>query len=204
MTRHQGAWGKQTRQRVALEAARIMNDEHLYDFAKAKKKAAQRLGITTRTDMPTNQEIENELIAYRSIFLGDATADLVSRLLKAAFDAMQFFEKFNPRLVGSVLEGTADEYESLQLHLFSELPDDVVFFLMEKGIDFVQSERQVKYKSGRSQLVPCFEFDAGEQRFNVLVFPSVDIRQAPQSTISGQPIQRADLKKVRALLDQAV
>jgi hypothetical protein len=203
MARHQSGKGKQVRQHVALEAARIMADEHLSDFAKAKKKAADRLGITTRNDMPTNQEIEQELIAYRSIFSGPETEESLQRLRNAALDAMTFFERFNPRLVGPVLEGSANAHAQIQLHLFAEIPDDVVFFLMEKGIDYDQAQRTVKYKSGKTQTVPAIEFDAGEQAFSLLVFPAVDIRQAPQSPVNGLPMQRADIKKLKTLLDQS-
>lgn len=200
MSHRQGPWGKQTRQRVALEAARIMAQEHLSDYSKARKKAVDRLGITLHDDMPTNQEIEQELIAYRSMFFADESKASLAQQREAAIEAMRFFERFNPRLVGSVLEGSADRHDDVQLHLFAHSPDDVVFFLMEKGIEYDQRYRTVKYKSGQKQEVSCFEFNAGGQPFSILVFSEKDIRHAPLSTVTGQPMQRADIKKVSTLL----
>lgn len=200
MSKHHSPWGKQTRQRVALEAARIMSEEHLSDFSKAKRKAADRLGITARQDMPTNQEIEQELIAYRSMFSHDETHENLKRQRESALDAMQYLSRFKPRLVGRVLEGSAGLHETVELHLFSDLPDDIVFFLMDRGIEFEQGEERVRYKSGNKQDIPCIRFYAGDIPFKLMIFSAIDIRQAPLSNISGQPVKRADLESVKALL----
>ena len=200
MARHHSPWGKQTRQRVALEAARIMSEEHLNDFSRARHKAAERLGITVRNDMPSNQEIELELRSYRSIFSDENASSSLLSLRQAALEAMRFFEPFKPRLVGSVLDGTAGVHDTVQLHLFSDLPEDVVVFLMEKGVDFDQRDESVRYKSGKTQTVPCFYFHAGETPFQVFLFPLLDIRQAPLSSVSGLPMKRAGIDEVRSLI----
>jgi hypothetical protein len=200
MARSHSPWGKNTRQRVALEAARIMSEEHISDFSKAKRKAADRLGITTRNDMPTNQEIDFELRAYRSIFDDqNANENLLSQR-NAAVEAMKFFDKFRPRLVGAVLDGTANIHEPVQLHLFSDLPDDVVFFLMEKGIEFDQDEKNFRYKSGKTQNVPCICFHAGDIAVELMIFSAIDIRQAPLSHVNGQIMKRADIETVKSLI----
>lgn len=202
MARHHSPWGKQTRQRVALEAARIMSEEHLNDFSRARQKAAERLGITTRNDMPTNQEIEFELRSYRSIFSNESATNGLLSQRQAALEAMKFFETFKPRLVGSVLDGTADVHDAVQLHLFSNLPEDFILFLMENSVDFDQRDETVRYKSGKTQTVPCFYFRAGDIPFHIFVFPLLDIRQAPLSNVSGSALKRAGIEEVRSLLSE--
>ncbi|MDH5217969.1 MAG: hypothetical protein OEX19_09755, partial [Gammaproteobacteria bacterium] len=200
MARHHSPWGKQTRQRVALEAARIMSEEHLNDFSRARQKAAERLGITTRNDMPTNQEIEFELRSYRSIFSDESVTNNLVSQRQAALEAMKFFRTFKPRLVGSVLDGTAGVHDAVQLHLFSDLPEDFILFLMENSVDFDQRDETVRYKSGKTQTVPCFYFHAGDTPFQIFVFPMLDIRQAPLSSVSGSSMKRAGIDEVRSLI----
>ena len=199
MARHQNPWGKQTRQRIAVEAARIMAEEQLSDFAKARRKAAERLGLTLRNDMPTNQEIEVELRSYRALFTKASTQSSLRKQRDAALEAMQFFARFKPRLVGSVLDGTASAYEPVRLHLFSDLLEDVVLFFMEKGIEFDQSEVKVRYKSGVVQHVPVLEFQAGDIPFELLIFSATDIRQAPLCSVSGEVMKRADAEALKTI-----
>ena len=177
-----------------------MSEEHLNDFSRARQKAADRLGITTRNDMPSNQEIEFELRSYRSIFSDENETNSLSSQSQAALEAMKFFRTFKPRLVGSVLDGTAGVHDAVQLHLFSDLPEDLILFLMENSVDFDQRDETVRYKSGKTQTVPCFYFHAGDTPFQVFVFPLLDIRQAPLSKVSGSSMKRAGIDEVRSLI----
>jgi hypothetical protein len=57
MARRRHARVEQQRLGVANEAARIMREEGVRDYLLAKRKAAQRLGITDRGALPGNDEI---------------------------------------------------------------------------------------------------------------------------------------------------
>jgi hypothetical protein len=60
------------RARVAEEAARIMREQGVRDFLLAKRKAADRLGVTDRHALPANQEIADALAAQQRLFGGAA------------------------------------------------------------------------------------------------------------------------------------
>ena len=54
-----------------------------------------------------------------------ATARRSPRSVSAALSAMQMLADFEPRLVGSVLTGTATEHNDIQLHLFAERAESI-------------------------------------------------------------------------------
>ena len=56
---------------------------------------------------------------------------------------MQMLRDFEPRLVGSVLTGTATEHTDIQLHLFAERAESITIRLMDLGIDHEVVERRV-------------------------------------------------------------
>ena len=73
------------RQAVAEEAARIMREQGVDDFLLAKRKAADRLGVTDASILPRNTEIEAARAAHQRLFAADRhEADLASlrRLLR--------------------------------------------------------------------------------------------------------------------------
>ena len=60
------------RRALAQEAARIMSEHGIRDFLTAKRKAAERFGVTDGSVLPKNTEIEDALAEYQRLFGGDA------------------------------------------------------------------------------------------------------------------------------------
>ena len=104
---------REARIRVAQEAARLMTEHGIRDFAQAKRKAAERMGVFDEQSMPKNAEIEDALREYQRLFQSDFQPDLLRERRETAVEAMKFFSAFDPRLVGAVLEGTADEHTAV-------------------------------------------------------------------------------------------
>ncbi len=189
------------RQRLAVEAARIMAEEHLSDFYKAKQKAAARLGATNTRNLPRNDEIERALVEYQRLFRADSQPARLRRLRETALRAMELLARFNPRLVGPVLRGTADEHSEVTLHVFADTSEEIGLFLMEQGIPHQQCDKRVAMAKGESALYPGYRFIAEEAPILLVVFPIRGIRQALRSEVDGRPAQRAALSEVRALLE---
>ena len=99
---------RERRRRLAHEAARLMAEGGIRDFHQAKLKAAARLGIHDDASLPRNREIEDALREYQRIFLGQGQARALRQRREAAVRALEFLAPFEPRLVGPVLDGTAD------------------------------------------------------------------------------------------------
>lgn len=191
---------QQMRLRLAQEAARIIEEEGIRDFHSAKRKAAAHLGATDTRNMPSNTEIEQALIEYQRLFKANTQPNHLRELREAALHALRFFTSFHPRLVGSVLSGTANAHSDVNLHLFTDVPEDVALFLMQEGIPYDTGERRLRLSNGDSANYPVYRFLAGDTRLDLTVFPIDGERQAPRSPVDGKPMRRAGLAAVEELL----
>jgi hypothetical protein len=189
------------RRRVADEAARIMSTEGVKDYLVAKRKAAERLGVSDRGAMPRNDEIEAELIRYRQLFEPDL-GDRLDLLRRTARDAMRFLEPFEPRLVGQVLSGSAGRHSQISLHLFADSPEEIDVYLIERGVPFERGTRRHRYGDSRTEDYPSYRFLAEDIPIELTVFPPRAIRQPPCSPVDGRAMDRASLAQVEALLQE--
>lgn len=188
------------RRAIAQEAARVMAEHGIRDFLFAKRKAAERFGVTDGGLLPRNTEIEEALAEYQRLFKGENHDQTLLAQRLAAIEIMEYLEQFQPRLVGPVLTGTATEHNQVQLHVFADRAETVAFKLMDNGVPFETGERRVKMNAERILAQPCFSLEFSEQEIDVVVFPLDGIRQSPASPVDGKPMRRADLADVRALI----
>lgn len=191
---------RQMRQRIAMEAARLIAETGLTDYYAAKRKAAASLGAADTRNMPRNVEVEEALHAHLRLFGGDSQRDALRALRDAALRAMQLTERFEPRLVGPVLAGTADVHSPVHLHLFADTPEEVGMHLMEHNIPYELDERRVRLDPERTESFPVYRFVAGDALLEMTVFPRRGVRQAPLSPVDGRPMQRANTAAVQAML----
>lgn len=193
----------ETRLRILLtqECARLIAEEGIRDFLLAKRKAAARLNVSNKALLPSNIEIEQALLEYQRLFKSQEQPRQLQALRQAALQAMHFFERFNPRLVGSVLSGTAGPYADVALHLFADTPEEVVLFMLEHAIPFEDSERRLRLANGEYAYFPTFAFKAGDINVDLTVFDHKAQREAPRSPVDGRPMRRAGPAEVKALLE---
>jgi len=195
---------RQIRARVAAEAARIIATEGQHNYHAAKKKAAERIGESERLALPSNIEVKEALRAYQNLYGGEQHQDNLDRLRTIAIEAMHLLDAFNPRLVGSVLDGTADEHSRISLHVFCDSPDSMVLHFLENSVPFHQEQRQIRWHDGNHRMVPLIVFDLDDTTVELSVFDPIILRQAPPSPIDGKPQQRATLTDVECLLAEAL
>jgi hypothetical protein len=184
------------RSAVAQEAARLMAEHGIQDFLVAKRKAAERYGVFDGAFLPKNTEIEEALMSYQRLFGGVQHARSLQEQRRVALDAMKLLEKFEPRLVGAVLTGSATEHADIQLHVFSDSAEAVYMHLMDTRHEYEVLERRVKMSSERQLLIPTVRFEMGHETVEAFVFARDGIRQAPISPVDGKPMRRADRREV--------
>jgi hypothetical protein len=195
--------GDNLRRALAQEAARIMAEHGVRDFLVAKRKAAERFGVTDGgAVLPKNSEIEEALAAYQRLFGGASHLEALHAQRTAALAAMRYLREFEPRLVGAVLAGTATEHSDVQLHLFADRAESVTLKLIDQGIPHEVTERRVKLNAERSRAFPGVRFEMEDQPIEATVFPPEGIRQAPVSPVDGRPMRRASTLEVEALLQE--
>jgi PAS domain-containing protein len=192
----------QLRRRVALEAARLISEHGIRDFRMAKRKAAQRIGVSDDGFLPRNREIEDALREHQRLFRADEQPLALRLRREAARDAMRFFDRFDPRLVGPVLEGTADTHSPVVLHVFDDSLEDVTGSLRDHGIAFETRARTLRIDRTHNAEFPVLLFDADGVPMDVTVFPRDALRQAPLDPVSERPQRRASLAAVEMMLER--
>ena len=191
---------RQKRLEIAAEAARIIATQGQHNYHAAKKKAAERIGVSERLALPSNIEVKDALRRYQNLYGGDAHSDNLQYLREIAVQSMQLLEKFNPRLVGAVLDGTAGKHSRVALHVFSDASESVILDFLENGIPFSQEQRQIRWHDGKHRTVPLVVFELEGTAVELTLLAAVDLRQAPPSPIDGKPQRRATLSETECLL----
>lgn len=190
----------QLRRRVALEAARLISEHGIRDYHQAKLKAAQRLGLGDEQGLPRNREIEDALREHQRLFQSDSQPQALHERREAAIEAMQFLARFEPRLVGAVLEGTADAHSAVSLHVFCDSPEEVAVFLHEHGIPFEQRTRTLRTDRQHNAEFPVLLFAAESIAIDLTLMPRDALRQPPLDRIGARPMRRASLASLEAML----
>jgi hypothetical protein len=201
--RHPGGDGhlREQRQRIAAEAARLLATRAALDVDEARRRAARLLGQDARDALPDAAQVQEELRTYQRLFRGDAQAQALHALRVAALEAMDFLAAFQPRLVGAVLEGTADAGAPVQLQLFSDDPDALPRFLADHQVPARTIERRLRMPGGTSERLPAWTVEAGGVVVELLPLPMALLRQALPGDDPGSTLPRASATAVRALMD---
>lgn len=193
--------GDLLRHALAREAARIIVEHGVDDYLFAKRKAAERMGVTDHAVLPKNTEIEDALAEYHRLFGSGSHASQLAELRREAVRAMKLLAGFEPRLVGPVLSGTATGHTEILLHVFADTPETVSMRLLERHIPHHVGERRVKFLRQESQAFPSIQFAAGDRDVDAIIFPTDGIRQSPLSPVDGKPMRRASVEEVEALVE---
>jgi len=196
---------ERARRTLAQEAARIIVEQGIRDYRAAKMKAAERLGMNARGALPRNAEIELAISNHLALFDGDSHSVVLRLMRETALAAMDLLSAYTPRLIGPVLQGTADENSAINLHVFSDSPECFATQLDTMGYNYRSYERRLKTSRGRGakpETFAGFQFELEDACVEATVFPVDGIRQSPISPIDGKPMKRMDVKGVRALLEK--
>ncbi|NBC49850.1 MAG: hypothetical protein GVY22_18120 [Gammaproteobacteria bacterium] len=178
----------------------MMREQGLVEPDRARRKAAQRLGIDNKRCWPDNAEIQEALESEYRLFEPEAQQHVTTRLREQALAAMKTFADFDPRLVGQSLSGTASLEQGVRVHLFADDPREIVFRLIDKGIPWQEGDAQQRYADGTRQAHPSFAFMAGEVPIELVVLPARDRQNPPLGAISERPERGLDTRAVEQLL----
>lgn len=190
---------RENRQRIAHEAARLMALGEP-DLDAARRHAARDLGEDARDALPPAAQVLDELQLRLRLFRGQAQLDALRRLRTAAVEAMEFLSGFEPRLVGRVLDGSADEGSAVRLQLFADEPEILPRFLADHAIPARALEARLRLPGGKSERVPAWTFSAGGVDVELVLLPSALLRTQLPGDDPGSVMRRAGLRELRELL----
>ncbi len=186
------------RRDIASLAARLMAEDGIDDYGLAKRKAARKLRASDSEALPTNQEIEDALRAYQSVFHQDELRERLVVLRRSALLLMRQLEQFHPYLTGPALDGTAGRYAGAELEVFADSAKDVEIFLLNKGIDF---EHVDIHRTGHDSPEARLRLDGGEAMLLLSIYPHALERLRRRNARTGQVATRAGAATVAALLE---
>jgi hypothetical protein len=187
------------RRSIAATAARLMADDGISDFAVAKRKAARQLGASDSESLPSNDEIEVELRAYQELFHDEEHRERLHELRAAALDVMDTLAEFRPCLTGSVLEGTAGRFATIEIDLFADSSKDVEIFLLSRQLRY-DTDEAPHHGHFLPETRLRMAWDDEEVQLNV--YPLSAERDAHRNPHSGKIRHRARAAAVAALLEE--
>ncbi|HVF35451.1 MAG TPA: hypothetical protein VND91_09035 [Candidatus Saccharimonadia bacterium] len=191
---------REVRVRIAQDAARLISEHGIRDYAQARRKAAERLGVRDEAAMPAHAEVEEALREFQRLFRGATQPGVLRARREAAREAMRFFSAFEPRLVGAVLDGTADEHSAVCLHLYSDDLHAVQNVLDGQRIPYEADARRLKFERERVSEHPAYRFVADGVPFELTVLPSDALRHPPLDRADDKPVERASLAALETLI----
>ena len=123
-------------QEIAAQAARWIVEEGL-DYGAAKRRALKELGLSSsKAALPSNDLVEEEVIAYLRIFCADTQPQELYALRQTALVWMKRLEPFIPHLSGAVWRGTATRLNDIHIQLFCDDSKEAEIELINKGVNF--------------------------------------------------------------------
>ncbi len=140
--------GASTVAEIASATARLVVDEGM-EYAQAKRKAVRQLGRQPRrTELPSNELVEDEVRAYLELFCADTQPGELRALRELALRWMQRLAEFRPHLSGAVWRGTATRLSAIHIDLYCDDPKSAEIALINQGVDYdVAGDGELGYLS---------------------------------------------------------
>lgn len=182
------------RAEIAALAARMIAEDGA-DYGSAKRRAAKQILGNQKIKgdiLPDNSQVESEVREYNALFFGDSQPQRLFHLRELAIELMQKLDKFNPYLVGAVLNGTASKHSDIHLHLYTDNSKEVAIFLLNLDIQYEVSESLNKRREAMETLSFMFQ----NEGVHLLIHNHDDLRASPRA-------DRANLAALRQLIEQS-
>jgi hypothetical protein len=183
---------------ITQAAARLVVEEGL-EYGLAKRKAARDLARrqVRAADLPSNEQVEDEVREYLAIFHADSQPSEMAALRRLAGQWMERLAEFRPHLTGAVWRGTATRRSAVQLELYCDDPKSAEIALLNLHVDY-----EVGGNGDQTDLIrleaPCRELGQAVPLF-LWVLDRDDLRGALKPDSRGRN-WRGDLAALNRLM----
>jgi len=120
---------------IAASAAQCVVEEGL-EYGPAKRRALKVLGLSPKTPLPNNDQVEAQVREYIEIFCADTQPGELLALRQHALMWMNRLAAYRPYLGGAVWHGTATRLSDIYLQLFCDDAKSTEIDLINQGVDF--------------------------------------------------------------------
>lgn len=186
---------------IAATAARMVVEEGL-EYGPAKRRAVKQLGLNGRAALPSNDQLEDAVREYLSVFCADTQPAELASLRALAATWMERMAEFRPHLGGAVWRGTATGLSDIYLQLFCDDSKSAEIKLIDQNVRYeVSSVQGFQGESvdALSVLCSCHGLD---QRVwvHLMIYDLDDLRGALKLDEKGRS-QRGDLTALKKIID---
>lgn len=120
---------------IAASAAALVVEEGL-EYGPAKRRAIKQMALPKRTELPGNDELEDAVREYISVFCADTQPAELVALRELALVWMARMMQFRPHLGGAVWHGTATRLSDIYIQLFCDDPKSAEIALIEHKVAY--------------------------------------------------------------------
>jgi len=180
--------------RIAQRAAQLICNHQQSDPKLASLQATLELGLSRKEAQPNEAEINAAIADYRQLFSPNYDADLLN-LRQKSLALLDFFQQFQPFLIGSVLKGSASKHSDINLLIFSDDPKVIEIFLLNQQIAYSCKEKRTQYRQTDSPAI-AFWFD--NTQIHLQVLPTTARHQANKKT------DRANYEQLKQLIASSI
>jgi hypothetical protein len=194
--RPDSARAHRNRSRIAQTTARLIAEHGLTDWNAAKRKACRELGLPNREALPDNEEVEQALRDYNSLFRYD---EQPARLRLQRLEALLWMERlsqWNPVLTGAVAAGWATAHSEVRLELETEDEKSVELALINTGVEYTC----VPTSAGGGPQVQL-RIERPQATLRLVVVSPLERRNRPRRGRNTEADDRLSIAQLRALLE---
>lgn len=120
---------------IAATAAQLVVEEGL-EYGPAKRRAVRQLKLSERTPLPGNEEVDEAVREYLSLFCAETQPAELLVLRQLALVWMERLADFRPYLSGAVWHGTATRLSDIYIQLFCDDEKSLEIKLIDRGVRF--------------------------------------------------------------------
>jgi hypothetical protein len=185
---------------IASAAATLIVEEGL-EYGPAKRRAVKQMGLPSRTELPGNDEVEDAVRDYISLFCADTQPLELAALRELALTWMQRLSTFRPHLGGAVWHGTATRLSDIYIQLFCDDPKSAEIALIDHNVDY-EPRTVTGFTGDRVEALSLSSFCPGLHEIvgvHLMVYDHDDLRGALRPDGKGRK-PRGDLADVQKLL----
>jgi hypothetical protein len=191
------------KEEIAATAARLVLEEGL-EYGPAKRRAVKQLGLSGRSALPDNEQIELAVEEYIAIFCAESQPAELRVLRELALVWLERLERFRPHLGGAVWRGTATRHSDIYIQLFCDDSKSAEIALIDMGIRFDVSavtgfQGETVDALSVHVMVPAWAAHVG---VHLMVYDFDDLRGALKPDDRGRR-PRGDASALRVLLHDA-
>ena len=187
---------------ISATAARLVVEEGL-EYGPAKRRAVKLCGLSARTRLPTNDELEDAIFEYIAVFCADTQPLELAALRQLALRWMERMALFRPYLSAAVWRGTATRHSDIRIELFCDDSKSAEIALIDFKVAYVPRTAN-GMRGDAVDTLSVHDFCPGLQEMvgvHLLVYDHDDLRGALRLDAKGRT-PRGDLLAVRQIVDQ--